>query len=107
MPKRKALDAPLHKGPSSSKLNISCFDAALDVLATETFDKLRQLADKFRQASGVELSERAAQGRWDEACKRHMVMKAMEDLCCASRDFDEGADNDMQASEGELKSRWR
>jgi hypothetical protein len=107
MTKRKALEGSSHKASSSSRINISCLDAALDVLATETFDKLRQLADKFRQASGVELSERAAQGRWDEACKRHMVMKAMEDLCCASRELDEGADNEMQASEGESSTRYR
>lgn len=84
---------------SSSRHTISTFDAALDMLATSVFDKLRDYKEKFEQASGMELSERAMQVRWDEACKRHMVMKAMEDLCCAPRES-AGVDSDMQVAEG-------
>jgi len=73
------------------------------MLATSVFDKLRDYKEKFEQASGIELSERAIQIRWDEACKRHMVMKAMEDLCCASREPGPSADSDMQVAEGEFK----
>jgi len=72
------------------------------MLATSVFDKLRDYKEKFQQASGIELSERAMQLRWDEACKRHMVMKAMEDLCCAPKDMGPGADSDMQLAEGKL-----
>lgn len=77
MPKRKA--------SSSSRLTVSSVDAALDVLAAETFEKLRHLVNKFNEASGIQLSEDAVKSRWEEACKRHWVMKAMEDLCCGSR----------------------
>jgi len=88
---------------SSSRHTMSTFDAALDMLATSVFDKLRDYKEKFEQASGIELSERTIQIRWDEACKRHMVMKAMEDLCCAPREPGPIADSDMQVAEGEFK----
>jgi hypothetical protein len=101
MPKRKQSSGQPHRH-SSSQFTITSFDAALDVLAAETFDRLRQLADKFQEASGVEVTERARQIRWDEACKRHMVMKAMEDLCCVSRDMDSHNESDMNPTDSEL-----
>jgi len=70
------------------------------MLATSVFDKLRDYKEKFEQASGMELSERTMQVRWDEACKRHMVMKAMEDLCCAPRESGTSVESDMQVAEG-------
>lgn len=76
---------PKRKISSSSRLTVSSVDAALDVLAAETFEKLRILVNKFHDASGIELSQDAAKRRWEDACKRHWVMKAMEDLCCDSK----------------------
>jgi hypothetical protein len=98
MPKRKLPSGANNASSSGSRHTIATFDAALDMLATSVFDKLREYKDKFQQASGIELSERAMQLRWDEACKRHMVMKAMEDLCCAPKHVE---DSDMNVTEGE------
>ena len=100
MAKRK-LPTPDTNGSSSSSCHtISSFDAALDILATSVFDKLREYKSKFEEASGMVLSDRAMQQRWDEACKRHSVMKAMEDLCCAPREVN--GDSDMRI-EGESR----
>jgi hypothetical protein len=88
MPKRKASSSS-----SSSRLTTASVDAALDVLATETFERLHHLVVKFKEASGIELGEEAAKCRWEEACKRHWVMKSLEDLTCGSKVA--GGDDDM------------
>lgn len=76
MPKRKAPYA------ADSKLSVSSLDAAFDILANETFSRLDNLVKKFETATCMRLNEGVAKARWEEACKRYWVTRAMEDLCC-------------------------
>ena len=81
MPKRKA---PCPRD-GINKLSVSSLDAAFDLLANDTFTKLDKLVKKFEAATCILLSDGVAKARWEEACKRYWVTKAMEDLCCGSR----------------------
>lgn len=79
MPKRKSNPCGPLNGSSPS---VSCLDAALDILASDTFTSLARVVRKFESAAGIQLNEGVAKQRWDEACKRYWVTKAMEDLSC-------------------------
>lgn len=81
------LAMPKRKAPCSSdtQLSVSSLDAAFDILASETFSKLDHLVKKFEAATHTRLNDGVAHGRWDEACKRYWVTKAMEDLCCSGK----------------------
>lgn len=81
MPKRKTNPCAPATNPC---LSISSFDAALDLLACETFTRLDHLTCKFEAASGVRLGEGVVKTRWEEAVKRYWVMKGMDDLCCTA-----------------------
>jgi hypothetical protein len=81
MPKRKTNPCAPATNPC---LSISSFDAALDLLACETFTRLDHLTCKFEAASGVRLDEGVVKTRWEEAVKRYWVMKGMDDLCCTA-----------------------
>lgn len=80
MPKRKATSADLSRVAPPS---LSSLDAALDLLAHETFDRLQTLTSKFEAAAGVKLNDGVVKARWEEAVKRYWVMKSMDDLCCS------------------------
>lgn len=80
MPKRKASSADLSRVAPPS---LSSLDAALDLLAHETFDRLQTLTSKFETAAGVKLNEGVVKARWEEAVKRYWVMKSIDDLCCS------------------------
>ncbi|KAK4689977.1 hypothetical protein P7C73_g110, partial [Tremellales sp. Uapishka_1] len=79
MPKRKANPSAPVTAPA---LSISSFDAALDILASDTLARLDSLADKFEVSAGIKLKEGVVRARWEEAVKRRDVMKSMEKLCC-------------------------
>jgi hypothetical protein len=81
MPKRKTNPCAPATNPC---LSISSFDAALDLLACETFTRLDHLTCKFEAASGVRLDDGVVKTRWEEAVKRYWVMKGMDDLCCTA-----------------------
>lgn len=81
MPKRKATSAAELSRVAPPSL--SSLDAALDLLAHETFDRLQTLTSKFEAAAGVKLNEGVVKARWEEAVKRYWVMKSMDDLCCS------------------------
>lgn len=81
MPKRKA---PCPRD-GINKPSVSSLDAAFDLLANETFSKIDHLVKKFEAATCILLNDGVAKARWEEACKRYWVTKAMEDLCCGSR----------------------
>lgn len=80
MPKRKASSADLSRVAPPS---LSSLDAALDLLASETFDRLQTLTSKFETAAGVKLNDGVVKTRWEEAVKRYWVMKSIDDLCCS------------------------
>lgn len=80
MPKRKATSADLSRVAPPS---LASLDAALDLLAHETFDRLQTLTSKFEAAAGVKLNDGVVKARWEEAVKRYWVMKSMDDLCCS------------------------
>ena len=106
MPKRKSA------GSSSTQprapLSLASFDAALDLLACETFTRLEGIKSKFEDAAGFDIDETAVRGRWEEAVKRYWVMKSMDDLCCGAapvrdreRDRDRGKGKGYGQGEGE------
>lgn len=77
MPKRKS-----DCGPSAG-VSLTSLDAALDLLACETFTRLETLSTKFEAAAGIKLNDGVVKTRWDEAVRRYWVMKSMDDLCCS------------------------
>ena len=79
MPKRKSDCAP------QAQISIASLDAALDLLACETFTRLHQLTVKFEAAAGVQLNDGVVKKRWEEAVRRYWVMKSMDDLCCGAK----------------------
>ena len=81
MPKRKA---PCPRD-GLNKPSVSSLDAAFDLLASETFSKIDHIVKKFEAATCILLNDGVAKARWEEACKRYWVTKAMEDLCCGSK----------------------
>lgn len=96
MPKRKALCDVR----DTSKLSVSSLDAAFDMLASETFTKIDHLVRKFETAAKIQLNDGVAKSRWEEACKRYWVTKAMEDLCCGARPVPAVADTEQIEVEG-------
>lgn len=95
---------PKRKSDCAQSLSIGSFDAALDILACDTFTRLQQLKCAFEEAAGVKLNDGVASKRWEEAVRRYWVMKGMDDLCCsmqasASKDASEKAkEEDMDVS---------
>lgn len=79
MPKRKTNPCV---STTSTPVSLSSLDAALDLLACDTFTRLDSLTAKFEQAAGLTLDENAVRSRWDEAVKRYWVIKSIDDLCC-------------------------
>ena len=81
MPKRKSSPGL----PTSSRpVSLTCFDAALDLLASETFGRLEVLSTRFEAAAGIELNHGVVKNRWEEAVKRYWMMRSMDELCCAA-----------------------
>ncbi|KAL7421928.1 hypothetical protein Q5752_003700 [Cryptotrichosporon argae] len=78
MPKRKSTS------PGSPGISLTSFDAALDLLACETFARVAKLADNFEVATSVRLSDTVCRSRWDEAVGRYWLMKSLDGLCCGS-----------------------
>lgn len=84
MPKRKSASG---SGSSDQSIaitspSLSSLDAALDLLACDTFGRLAALTAKFESAAGVKLNDGVVKHRWEEAVKRYWVMKSMDDLSC-------------------------
>lgn len=77
MPKRKSDNGP------SSGVSLTSLDAALDLLACDTFTRLDALSSKFESAAGLKLNDGVVKSRWEEAVRRYWVMKSMDDLCCS------------------------
>ncbi|BEI85511.1 hypothetical protein CcaverHIS002_0509120 [Cutaneotrichosporon cavernicola] len=86
MPKRKSAEAGAAATPSLSSL-----DAALDLLACEMFGRLESLTSKFEAAAGVKLNEGVVMRRWEEASKRYLVMKSMDELTCGGKGLTDGS----------------
>lgn len=80
MPKRKS--SPCRSGTSKSQITLSSLDAALDMLATDTFTRLDSLICKFETAAGIQVDPTQAKARWEEAVKRYWVIRSMEVLTC-------------------------
>ena len=108
MPKRKSDGC----APSGSSISITSLDAALDMLACDTFTRLEHLTAKFENAAGIKLSDGVARTRWDEAVRRYWVMKSMDDLCCGLKPSGSGArdkekererDTGLGMDDGEVK----
>lgn len=104
MPKRKSDGC----APSSSTISITSLDAALDMLACDTFTRLEHLTAKFENAAGIKLNDGVARTRWDEAVRRYWVMKSMDDLCCGLKPSGSGGKDkakglDVGMDEGEVK----
>jgi hypothetical protein len=87
---------------SDTKLSVSSLDAAFDILANDTFSKLDHLVRKFEAATSIQLDDGIAKGRWEEACKRYWVTKAMEDLCCVGTR--PSTESDTDGGDGEYTS---
>jgi hypothetical protein len=103
MPKRKSNHGALPaSGPG---LSISSFDAALDILACETFTRLDNLTKKFEGAAGVKLNHGVVRSRWEEAVKRYWVMKSMDELCCTAATGGSGKRSSKAEVDGEVKMR--
>ncbi len=85
MPKRKSVEAGAAATPSLASL-----DAALDLLACEMFGRLESLTAKFEAAAGVKLNEGVVMRRWEEASKRYLVMKSMNELTCGGKAAPDG-----------------
>nr|XP_018262833.1 uncharacterized protein I303_04318 [Kwoniella dejecticola CBS 10117]OBR84991.1 hypothetical protein I303_04318 [Kwoniella dejecticola CBS 10117] len=82
MPKRKC--APCDSLPQPT-LQLGSLDAALDLLACDTFTRLDGLTAKFESCAKVKLEEGVVKARWEEAVKRYWVMKSMDELCCTAK----------------------
>ncbi|RXK37047.1 hypothetical protein M231_05635 [Tremella mesenterica] len=80
MSKRKCPAATLATGPHA----LSSLDAALDLLACETFSRVDALAANFQACVGVKLQDGVVRTRWEEAVKRYWLMKNMGELTCSS-----------------------
>ena len=105
MPKRKS-SACGPVPPPPAALTLSSLDAALDLLACDTFTRIDALGKKFESAAGIKLQDGILKARWEEAVKRYWVMKSMDDLCCgASRIVaaDTVKDEDVMEAEGEAE----
>jgi len=68
---------------SASSVSLVSFDAALDILASDTFTRLEALCAKFEAAATIQLNEGVLKHRWEEAVKRYWMMKSMEQCCMA------------------------
>ncbi|GMK55225.1 hypothetical protein CspeluHIS016_0202810 [Cutaneotrichosporon spelunceum] len=104
MPKRKSAEAGAATTPS-----LASYDAALDLLACEMFGRLESLTSKFEAAAGVKLNEGVVMRRWEEASKRYLVMKSMDELTCGGKAVLEGSmvldgDGGDQAANGDSGS---
>jgi hypothetical protein len=98
MPKRKSNPCSSATGTSPS---VSCLDAALDILACDTFTSLQRVVRKFESAAGIQLNDGVAKQRWEEACKRYWVTKALEGLSCdMSRACEDKQDVRMETEAG-------
>ena len=89
MPKRKSES-------SGAPVSLASLDAALDLLACETFTRLSNLTGKFEAAAGVKLNDGVVTSRWEEAVRRYWVMKGMDDLCCSMSKKDEVMEEPQQ-----------
>jgi hypothetical protein len=103
MPKRKSggSDAPF---PTPT---LTSLDAALDLLACETFDRLSSLTAKFETAAGVKLNDGVTKQRWEQACMRYWLMKSMDDLSCAASTFktSEGSEAEVAMTDDDHQGR--
>jgi hypothetical protein len=83
-------------------IGLSSLDAALDMLATDTFARLDSLIGKFEQAAGIQVAPGQAKTRWEDAVKRYWVMRSMEVLSCSGH-LDKGkeraVDGDMEGDQ--------
>ncbi|KAL1411406.1 hypothetical protein Q8F55_002362 [Vanrija albida] len=102
MPKRKLSSASSAPAPPPS---LASLDAALDLLACETFTRLQALTSKFEVAAGVRLNDGVVKHRWDEAVKRYWVMKSMDDLSCGGARSLTAALEDECSPHGEVSMR--
>lgn len=89
MPKRKSgtgtgTSASASDAAPHAPVSLASFDAALDLLACETFTRLEGIKGKFEAAAGLTLDESAVRLRWEDAVKRYWVMKSIGDLCCSA-----------------------
>jgi hypothetical protein len=99
MPKRKSNPCLVASQPT-----LSSFDAALDLLACETFTRLEALGGKFENAVGIELNDGVVKARWEEAVKRYWVMRSIDELCCGNKVKKEKAPlNGSADMDGEVK----
>ena len=80
---------------SCQNVSLSSFDAALDLLACETFTRLDQLSTKFEAAAGIKLNEGVVHKRWEDAVGRYWMMKGLDGLSCASKAAVGGYPSDM------------
>lgn len=94
MPKRKS-----DSGPSVG-VSLTSLDAALDLLACETFTRLETLSTKFEAAAGIKLNDGVVKTRWEEAVRRYGVMKSMDDLCCSMVQPKQEDNGEVEMDEG-------
>lgn len=78
--------------------SLAALDAALDLLACETFGRLQELTAKFESAAGVKLNDGVVKHRWGEACMRYYLMKSMDDLTCSASALKAHGDNHDEMS---------
>jgi hypothetical protein len=82
MPKRKsrAVDC----GPAGSCSNgvypISHFDVAMDLLVSETFQRVFTLAKMYETAGGLALDQTQSLARWNEAVRRWECVQSLSGL---------------------------
>ena len=79
MPKRKSNPCV----PASVVPSLGSLDAALDILACDTFSRLDAVARKFEAAAGIQLNQGVVATRWKEAVNRYWMTKSMEQCCMA------------------------
>ncbi|ORX35791.1 hypothetical protein BD324DRAFT_581631 [Kockovaella imperatae] len=80
MPKRKC-----EAFTGAQPISVSSLDAALDLLACETFTRLDHLTARFEAATGLKLNEGVVHKRWDDAVQRYHMMKGLGGLSCAAK----------------------
>jgi len=100
MPKRKS------ESGNPVPISLASLDAALDLLACETFTRLASLTGKFEAAAGVKLNDGVIRTRWEEAVRRYWVMKGMDDLCCSmskTQEADDDGEVKMESEAGGLE----
>lgn len=89
MPKRKGR---AECGPNGSAYPITHFDAAMDLLVSETYNRIFTLAKMYEKAGGLHLDQKQCLGRWQEAVRRWECVQSLSGLSWGTDSKGKGKD---------------